>query len=129
MPLMNLHLCAEETWPALPPSPNQRLVLTWGAHRVEVNRRRPSLSVGRGALNGIVIRDDKVSRHHARIDFGYLGFLLVDLSTNGTFIANSAGKTHRVRNDTHVLTGAGTISFGADPATGEPHLVRYAVTP
>jgi len=119
----------EETWPAaaaatVAPS---RLVLTWGAHEVEVTESHPSLTVGRGESSGIVIKSGMVSRLHARIEYRNAHFSLTDRSGNGTFVADSAGVTHKVINDTFVLAGAGTISFGINPQTDRPHLVKYAV--
>lgn len=126
---MNSHLHVEATWPASPACAPHRLVLTWGAHEVEVTEKHPSLTVGRGALSGIVIQSGMVSRLHARIEYRNVRFSLTDQSSNGTYVADSAGTTRMVRNETHVLTGAGTISFGINPETGRPHLVRYAVSP
>jgi len=126
---MNKRLHVEETWPASPACATQRLVLTWGAHEVEVTEKRPTLTVGRRGQSDIVIKNDMVSRLHARIEFRNVSFSLTDQSRNGTYIADSAGTTHVVRNDSHVLTGAGTISFGINPETSRPHLVRYAVNP
>lgn len=103
-------------------------MLTWGAHEVEVTEKRPSLTVGRGGLSGIVILDDMVSRLHARIEYRDVRFSLIDQSRNGTYVAESAGMTRMVRNETHVLRGTGTISFGIDPETGRSHPVRYAVS-
>ncbi len=104
-----------------------RLLLTWGAHEVEVTEKRPSLTVGREETSDIVIKSDKVSRLHARIAYRNVHFSLTDQSSNGTFIADSAGKTHKVKKDTYVLMGTGTISFGIDPATDRPQLFRYEV--
>ena len=90
--------------------------------------KRPSLTVGRGETSDIVIKSDKVSRLHARIEYRNVHFSLTDRSSNGTYIADSGGTIHKVNNDTYVLLGAGTISFGVDPETSQPHLVRYAVS-
>ncbi len=117
----------ETTWPAAPAIVPQRLVLTWGAHELEVTERHPSLSVGREEANGIVIKTDKVSRVHARIEYRNGHFTLIDKSSNGTFVTDAAGKTSKVANETYVLMGTGTISFGIDPEMGKPHLVRYSV--
>jgi len=125
---VNCNLNVEETWPAPSACAPQRLVLTWGAHEVEVTEARPSLTVGRGGLSGIVIKSGMVSRLHARIEYRNVHFSLTDQSSNGTYVADSAGTTHKVSNDTYVLTGAGTISFGINPKTDRPHLVRYAVS-
>jgi len=126
---VNRRLNVEETWPASPACAPQRLVLTWGAHEVEVTERRPTLTVGRRGVSDIVIKSGMVSRLHARIEFRDVSFSLTDQSSNGTYIADSVGATRMVRNDTHVLTGTGTISFGINPETSQPHLVKYAVNP
>jgi pSer/pThr/pTyr-binding forkhead associated (FHA) protein len=48
---------------------------------------KASVTLGRAAINEIVLLDSRVSRHHARIDGGERGFTLVDLgSTNGTYV-------------------------------------------
>jgi pSer/pThr/pTyr-binding forkhead associated (FHA) protein len=124
-----MHLQADETWPTALSYVPQRLVLTWGAHEVEVTAKHPTLTVGRGGLNDIVIKSDLVSRLHARIELLDASFSLSDRSSNGTYIADAAGTSRMVRNDRHVLTGTGTISFGIDPASSRLYLVRYAVNP
>ncbi len=103
-------------------------MLTWGAHEVEVTERRPSLTVGRGVMSDIVIKDDKVSRLHARIEYRNAHYSLTDQSGNGTYVTDSAGTTYNVSNGTYVLLGTGTISFGVDPETSRPHLIKYAVS-
>ncbi len=48
---------------------------------------RDSISLGRSPGNDLVLRDAKVSSHHARLDVGPTGIVLTDLgSKNGTFI-------------------------------------------
>ena len=120
---------AESTWPASAAVAPGRLVLTGGAHQEEVTEKRPSLTGGREDTNGIVIKSGKVSRLHARIEYRNGHFALTDQSSNGTYVADSAGTTCKVNNETYVLMGAGTLSFGIDPGSGRPHLVRYAVGP
>jgi hypothetical protein len=125
--IVNAQLNTETTWPAAPSIVPQRLVLTWGAHEMEVTERHPSLTVGREETNGIVIKTSKVSRVHARIEYRNAHFSLTDQSSNGTFVADSAGKTYKVNNETYVLLGSGTISFGIDPEQGAPRVFRYSV--
>lgn len=125
--IVNRQLNTETTWPAAPAIAPQRLVLTWGAHEVEVNERHPILTVGREEISDIVIKTDKVSRLHARIEYRNGHFALTDKSSNGTYVADAAGTTRRLDKETYVLLGAGTISFGIDPEKGAPQLVRYAV--
>jgi len=124
---VNSQLQSEATWPAAPSCVSQRLVLTWGAHEVEVNEKHPLLTVGREETCGVVIKSGKISRLHARIEYRNGHFSLTDQSSNGTCVTDSAGKTYKLNKETHVLMGTGTISFGIDPATSKAHLVRYAV--
>ena len=47
---------------------------------------RRSVSIGRAPGNTLVLADEKVSSHHARIDMAAAGVILTDLgSKNGTF--------------------------------------------
>jgi len=127
--VVNPQTNVEATWPAAPAVAPSRLVLTWGAHQEEVTEKRPSLTVGREETNGIVIKSGKVSRLHARIEYRNGHFSLTDQSSNGTYVTHAAGAACKVNNETYVLMGTGTISFGIDPESGRPHLVRYAVGP
>jgi len=123
----NSRLQADATWPATCADVPQRLVLTWGAHEMEVTEKHPLLTVGREDTSGIVIKSSKVSRLHARIEYRNAHFSLTDRSSNCTYVTGAAGTTHKVSNETYVLMGTGTISFGVDPITSRANLFRYAV--
>jgi pSer/pThr/pTyr-binding forkhead associated (FHA) protein len=125
--IVNSPLQAETTWPAVPADVPQRLVLTWGAREMEVTEKRPLLTVGREETSGIVIKSGKVSRLHARIEYRNAHFSLTDQSSNCTYVTGSAGTTYKVSNETFVLMGTGTISFGIDPLTSRANLFKYAV--
>jgi hypothetical protein len=57
-----------------------------GTSRMIVFDGRP-LTIGRGQDNGLVVRDGRASRHHARIDGRRGSLVLTDLgSTNGSFV-------------------------------------------
>ena len=53
---------------------------------------RPIILLGREQGNDIVIIDPRASRQHARIERRREGFVLVDQSTNGTFVADGEGQ-------------------------------------
>ena len=103
------------------------LVLNWAAHEIEVSEKHPSVTVGRADQNDVVIKNDEVSRLHARIDYRNGRFSLTDQSTNGSWVTDAAGAARLVRHDSHVLTGSGTISFGVKPEADSPNLVRFRV--
>jgi hypothetical protein len=89
-----------------------RLVITSGAKEgLEVPLGGEPLTIGRSAENGLVIRDDYTSTHHARLLLWGEEWVIQDLdSTNGTFLDGA-----RVTVPTPVPLGAtiqiGTTSF------------------
>jgi adenylate cyclase len=105
----------------------QHLTLDYGAREIEVDERRPSITVGRGEQNELVIKDDRISRLHARIEYRNHRFTLSDQSTNGSYVVDASGTPRLVRHDSFTLSGAGAICFGRKPAPGEAGLVRYRI--
>lgn len=102
-----------------------RLVLKQGAREFEVSEARPSLTVGRGDQNDLVVKGEMVSRLHARIEYRNGRFSVTDQSTNGTYVADPAGNARLVRHDSQVLSGLGTISLGRKPEPGQTDLIQY----
>jgi class 3 adenylate cyclase len=91
-----------------------------------VGPERPRVSIGRDAGNDICIDDDAVSRNHAEISLRGDRFMLVDRSTNGTYVHADNGHVLRVVREELVLTGAGHIVLGVEAAI-EPIRYRVAV--
>jgi class 3 adenylate cyclase len=119
---------AGRTWEIPLSTPPGHLVLTQGAHEIEVSEKHPSVSVGRGDLSDLVMKGDLVSRLHARIDYRNGRFSLTDQSTNGTYVADQTGKVRLVRHDTQVLTGNGIIALGHQPEKGQTDLIHYVLS-
>ena len=90
------------------------------------DRQRPSLSIGRGDDNDMVVRGNLVSRLHARVEAGKNRFMLVDQSTNGSFIRADAGGESYVRRDSVPLSGSGKIGLGQPPEDGSVHTSEYS---
>jgi len=89
------------------------------------DRHRTSLKIGRGDDNDLVIRGNLVSRLHARIEAGKNRFVLVDESTNGSFIRTAQGEDSYVRRDSASLKGSGLIGLGQPPEPGSVHTLEY----
>ena len=89
------------------------------------DRQRTSLKIGRGDDNDLVIRGNLVSRLHARIEAGKNRFVLVDESTNGSFIRNAQGEDSFLRRDSASLKGSGQIGLGQPPEPGSVHTLEY----
>jgi class 3 adenylate cyclase len=87
--------------------------------------RRSAASLGRGQENDLVIKGNLVSRLHARIEAGKNRFMLVDQSTNGTFVQGQDGDDAFVRRDAIPLKGQGVIGLGRVPEPQSYHTVEY----
>jgi pSer/pThr/pTyr-binding forkhead associated (FHA) protein len=75
------------------------------------------LSFGRDAGSDVVVSGHEVSRNHAEIRSEADGYVLVDLSVNGTFVnGNRIGKTHTLARADIIRIGNDEFRFYADAA-------------
>jgi class 3 adenylate cyclase len=86
---------------------------------------RPKLTVGRDPDNDVSIDETVVSRRHCEVVLRGDKFLLVDRSTNGTWVLTDGGDTFRVTREEITLAGSGRILPGRQNL--EP--LRYRVSP
>ena len=103
----------------------QRLRLTLSDREIVVDEKRPQIAIGRAEDNEVVIRGNLISRIHARIEVSRNKFLLVDQSTNGTFVQAEDGEESFVRRDSMQLKGAGMIGLGRVPEAGSSQTIRF----
>jgi class 3 adenylate cyclase len=96
-----------------------------GTELVLDNRERTYATLGRGQDNDLVIKGNLVSRLHARIEAGKNRFMLVDQSTNGSFVQGKGGDDAFVRRDAIPLKGEGVIGLGRVPEPQSYHTVEY----
>lgn len=71
-----------------------------------------TFTIGRGPECGLRIDQAYVSHCHARIERQRQYFVLVDQSTNGTFVRSEDETVCHVHRGTFRLWGAGWLSFG-----------------
>ncbi len=83
--------------------------------------------MGRAEDCDLVIKGNLISRLHARIETTRGKFMLVDQSTNGTFIQTIAGDEIFVRRDSTQLNGEGVIGLGKVAQPGTALAVHYIV--
>lgn len=112
-------------WANAPRQAGGRLVLSVGSRRVELDESRPSLTIGRAAETDLVLKEDGISRLHARVDYRSGRFVLNDQSANGTWVQPDKGDSSFVHRDSLVLAGAGLLGLGQAPERGSPATVRY----
>lgn len=95
--------------------------------RILVDHERPILTMGRGVANHLIINDPLVSRMHARIELQRNRFMLIDQSTNGTFLKTQDENPILLRRDALQLEGEGLIGLGQQVSEDEPMAVRYRI--
>ena len=74
---------------------------------IVVDDSRTNIAIGRAEENDIVVKGNLISRLHARIEYNRNKFLLIDQSTNGTFVTTREGEEAFVRRDSMQLKGEG----------------------
>ena len=103
-----------------------RIRLTYlGEELMLDDRERSSATLGRGQENDLVIKGNLVSRLHARIEAGKNRFMLIDESTNGSFVQGQNGDDAFVRRDAIPLKGKGVIGLGRVPEPQSYHTVEF----
>ena len=102
-----------------------RLRLRLDNRELVLDERRSSVTIGRADENDVVVKGQLSSRLHARIVIGCSNFVLIDQSTNGTFVKTGDGKELFVRQDILQLTGEGMIGLGCLPEHGSQHTIHF----
>ena len=104
-----------------------RLSLRYQGQEITMDPKRKNVSMGRAEDCDLVIKGNLISRLHARIETSRGKFMLVDQSTNGTFIQTIAGDEIFVRRDSTQLSGEGVIGLGKVAQPGTALAVHYIV--
>lgn len=86
----------------------------------------PNVAIGRAEENDVVVRGNLISRVHARIEISRSKFVLIDQSTNGTFVQSAAGEESFVRRDSMQIKGEGMIGLGKVPEQDAPQTIRFS---
>jgi adenylate cyclase len=102
------------------------LRLTHGDRTIDLDQNSPTLTVGRDHGCDIVIADRKASRLHARIERHRDKFVLIDLSSNGTFCKVDGEPELLLRREELVLRGRGRISFGHPHADDPTEYLEFS---
>jgi class 3 adenylate cyclase len=70
------------------------------------------MSLGRDAASDIMITDKRASRSHARIERRRDKFVLIDQSTNGTYVTFDGEAEFVLKREEVILRGHGRVAFG-----------------
>jgi adenylate cyclase len=102
-----------------------RLRLRFQDREVVVDEGRPNVVMGRAEENDLVVKGNLISRLHARVEISRNKFVLVDQSTNGTFIQLAGGEEAFLRRDSMQIKGEGMIGLGRTPEADSPLTIRF----
>lgn len=79
-----------------------------------VDQTHPVATFGRQSHNDFVLTNKRVSRTHARIEYRWGKFVLIDQSSNGTFVYDMKDKKRYLKREETVLPVSGYIIFGEE---------------
>ena len=102
-----------------------RLRLRFQDREIFLDEHHPNVAIGRAEDNDLVIKGNLISRIHARIEINRNKFVLIDQSTNGTFVQTKGGEEAFVRRDSLQLKGEGMIGLGRLPEAESPQTIRF----
>jgi adenylate cyclase len=105
--------------------PQLRLRLQFQDREIVLDERHPSVVIGRAEDSDIIIKGNLISRLHARIEISRHKFVLIDQSTNGTFVQSQDGEEAFVRRDSVQIKGKGMIGLGKLPDHDSPQTIRF----
>lgn len=94
------------------PSPTRLVLSHAGAHTSVPPDGIGAFLIGRAEDCGLRLDLPYVSRHHARIERQRQYFVLIDESSNGTFVRSEDETVCYVHRGSFRLWGAGMLSFG-----------------
>jgi len=103
-----------------------RLYLTYHNDIKDLGSRTHGYILGRAKDCDLMVKSDLSSRHHAQLVYRKGKFVLIDQSTNGTFVKTQGGKEVYVQGEETPLSGSGFISLGKAVTVDNEHLIYYS---
>lgn len=106
---------------------DSQLLLSYGGKTLVVNKAHNVLVVGRGEQCDIVISNGFASRQHARFEFRFNKFFIVDQSTNGTYIRLADGTISHITREEMLLPTSGTASLAQPYGDNVTDLISFSI--
>lgn len=107
--------------------PRTTLMLRHNNNNLSVSDNHPVVLAGREEGNDLVIIDRRASRHHARVEWRQNHFVLIDTSTNGTFMVDQTGNEVVLRRGEADMPTRGRIGFGYSPTEAGAEVVFFDI--
>ena len=102
-----------------------RLSLRHGGVVLVLGCDKPEAALGRDPLSEIIIKNPRASRNHARIKWRRDSFLLIDQSSNGTFVTFAGSQEIPLKREEIVLHGRGVICCGSAYGEETDEIVEF----
>lgn len=111
------------------PSPRKavKLKLLYRDQQLELDRNSDVVTIGRGDQADFIVDDELASRIHLKIESRRGKFVIVDQSTNGTFVRAHDGREIYLRREELPLSGTGSIGMGHPVSAENAEQIYYTV--
>jgi len=101
------------------------LTLRYRDQKIVRRREKDAITLGRDELSGLVVHAHQASRHHCTIERRQDKFVLVDVSTNGTYVTVEGEQEVLLQREEFTLRKRGVISFG-EPRVASKDFVEFS---
>ncbi len=102
------------------------LSLNYEGTPIQLSKEDMPYSIGRDIASDLTVNFRLASRDHCTIDYRRGKFVLIDKSTNGTYVAPEGRSRLYIRREETPLRGTGIISFSPDSDEDGPHRLSYS---
>jgi len=104
-----------------------RLQIEYQGKSIEMIPAQRVFVIGRNEDSELMVDAPTVSRTHARFIFRNGKFILIDQSTNGTFVSANGGEEICLMSEEEFpLSGSGVIGLGEMTSSNSDHLIHYS---
>ena len=110
------------------PDNNAEMLLHYRDQSLKVNKERRSVALGRGESCDLVVKNDFASRVHLHIELRSGKFIILDESTNGTYIRFSDGHVVHVTREEISIERNGSISLGQSFSENPVEVIEFSVS-
>lgn len=107
---------------------DHQLILNHQSNKVIMDSEDGPVIIGRGLSSNLLIDADLVSRVHAKCVYRRGKFILVDQSTNGTYLKQETGREVYLRREEMPLIGHGYIGTGESTAEDTGQVIEFFAT-
>jgi len=104
------------------------MILRYRGRAIKVNKECRSVVLGRDDTCDLVVQNELASRLHIHVELRFGRFIIVDQSTNGTYVRFSDGNVAHITRDEIYLQGNGLISLGQSFAENPDDVVEFAIS-